>query len=128
MAPSRDIFDAMVDKLKDIVVATAGETATVDTSQDQSQVIDDDKNSHGSLLDFPHGQSNSDIALHLVLFPVKLLMHFTVPDVRCLDLHGMPTATLGNAFVAGFMCLVWLIISSCAMVASLEILAGKFMI
>ena len=118
----------MVDKLKEIILATAGENTSDGATKDQSQIIEDDSNSHGSLLDFPHGQSNMDVALHLILFPVKLLMHFTVPDVRCLDSHGMPTATLGNAFVASFMCLVWLIIASYAMVASLEILAGKSML
>jgi hypothetical protein len=55
-------------------------------------------------------------------------MHYTIPDVRVLDHHGLPTATLAKASMSAFMCLLWLIVGSYAMVASLEALAGEFII
>ena len=46
-----------------------------------------------------------------------------MPDVRQLDRHGQPMGTIGYAFLSVISCLVWLIIGSYAMVASLEALA-----
>lgn len=121
MAPSREIFDAVVRKLDEISGATAEQNF-----EGGSMLEDDDPDSHGSLLDFPYGGSSMEIAFHIILFPLKALMHYTIPDVRVLDSHGNPTATLGKAFMTAFMCLIWLIVGSYAMVASLEALAGEF--
>lgn len=118
MAPSREIFDAVVRKLDEISGATAEQNF-----EGGSMLEDDDPDSHGSLLDFPYGGSSMEIAFHIILFPLKALMHYTIPDVRVLDSHGNPTATLGKAFMTAFMCLIWLIVGSYAMVASLEALA-----
>jgi Ca2+/Na+ antiporter len=46
-----------------------------------------------------------------------------VPDVRQLDRNGDPTASIGVAYFATFMCLLWLIAGSYFMVACLEKLA-----
>lgn len=50
-------------------------------------------------------------------------MHWTIPDVRRLDQAGNPVSSLSTAFAASVSCLVWLIVGSYAMVASLERLA-----
>lgn len=123
MAPSPDILEAAVKMLEKIIKATEGQISESESSETGIHV--EDEESHGSLLDFPHGGSNVDIAMHVVVFPLKALMHFTIPDVRVLDNHGIPTTNLKTAFLSSFMCLVWLIVGSYAMVASLEALAGK---
>lgn len=121
MAPSKEIFEAAVKKLEIIIEKTAG-----GSSEPDDDGPEDDHESHGSLIQFPHGGSNLEIILFVILFPLKFLMHYTIPDVRVLDHQGLPTATLGKALLSALMCLVWLIIGSYAMVASLEALAGRF--
>lgn len=51
-------------------------------------------------------------------------MQYTIKDVRVMDQEGDPTASISSAFAAVVMCLVWLVIGSYAMVASLESLAA----
>ena len=76
------------------------------------------------LIEFPIDGSNLEVVFWVLLFPLRLLMHFTLPDVRSLDEKGEPTASVGKAFLATLMCLVWLIFGSYSMVASLEALAA----
>ena len=83
----------------------------------------DDSDPHVELTEFPTDGSSFEIISFLLLFPLRFLMHWTITDVRSLDLDGNPTATRGKAFLASLGCLVWLIIGSYAMVASLENLA-----
>jgi len=124
MVPSKEIFDAVVRKCERIVELLEDEAqkhgkAVAEVDPDD----EDDPESHGSLIEFPTGGSNFEVICHIVLFPIKLLMHCTVPDVRSLDERGIPTAGLGLSFFAAFSCLCWLIVGSYAMVASLEKLA-----
>lgn len=79
---------------------------------------------HEDLIEFPVEGSNLEIFFWFILFPIRFLMHFTMPDVRSLDEDGQPTATIGKAYFSTCMCLIWLIIGSYAMVASLEALAA----
>jgi Ca2+/Na+ antiporter len=79
---------------------------------------------HQELIEFPSEGSNLEVFFWFCLFPLRFLMHYTLPDVRSLDEQGEPTATIGKAFFSTFMCLVWLVIGSYAMVASLEALAA----
>jgi hypothetical protein len=76
------------------------------------------------LIQFPTDGSNIEVVFWILLFPLRLLMHFTLPDVRSLDERGEPTATIAKAFFATVMCLVWLVFGSYTMVASLEALAS----
>ena len=126
MAPDPDVFAAVVKKLDTIIDAIATERGCdSDSSCDQAQALSE--NCHCSLIEFPQGSSIVFVALHILLFPVKALLQYTVPDVRVLDGQGMEKATLRKAFAAVIMCLVWLAIASYATVASLGILAGKCM-
>lgn len=77
---------------------------------------------HGSLIEFQADRSIFEASMFFLLFPLRLLMHLTVPDVRVLDVNGEPTATIGRAYLSTLLCLVWLIIGSYTMVASLEAL------
>lgn len=78
---------------------------------------------HEELIDFPADGTNTAIIFWLLLYPLRFLMHYTLPDVRHLDSHGEMKDGVGRAYMATFMCLVWLVIGSYAMVASLEALA-----
>eukprot|EP00977_Amphora_coffeiformis_P006802 scaffold1488_cov141-Amphora_coffeaeformis.AAC.11 len=80
--------------------------------------------SEESMIAFPADGSSLAMIMFVLLFPLRWLMHMTVPDVRTVDHHGVPKATLGNAWIAIGMCLVWLVVGSYAMVASLESLAA----
>ena len=66
--------------------------------------------------------SNFETIFFFLLFPLRFLMHFTIPDVRMLNEKGEPTATIGKAYLSTLSCLLWLIVGSYAMVASLEAL------
>jgi len=146
MAPDKAILDAVVKKCEDIMEArqkqqpqqqrrqqlpsiedpSSTRSILGSTEEDVDSMMDDedDYESHGSLLAFPIGGSSIAIVLHFLLFPIKFIMHYTIPDVRQLDSHGLPVANCtSRAFVAAVMCLVWLIVGSYAMVASLEALA-----
>lgn len=83
----------------------------------------DDSDPHVDLTEFPGDGSTLEILLYLFLFPLRFLMQWTIGDVRTLDEAGNPTATRGKAYLAILMCLLWLIVGSYAMVASLENLA-----
>lgn len=126
MAPDPDVFAAVVKGLNQIIDAIAIERGNdCDSSCEDAQALSE--NSHGSLIDFPQGKPIVRVAFHILLFPTKALLHYTVPDVRVLDGQGMPKPTLRKAFAGVVMSLVWLAIASCATVASLDCLAGECM-
>mmetsp|Transcript_15268 Transcript_15268/g.30845 ORF Transcript_15268/g.30845 Transcript_15268/m.30845 type:complete len:544 (-) Transcript_15268:484-2115(-) len=128
MAPSRLIYNEVVKKCEELI-ATWSKQDHTSTSTDVMELstpgidIDGYADDEASLIAFPSGGTWCEILIYLVLLPLKLLMHFTVPDVRHLKTNGEPTASLSTAFVAVISCLLWLIVGSYAMVASLEDLA-----
>jgi Ca2+/Na+ antiporter len=122
LAPSKEIFDAVASKCISIIDVWEAEqkgVAPADIVPDDQIDFDDE----ATLIAFPVGGSPLEILFHVLLFPIKLLMHLTIPDVRHLDAEGSPKGGLGTAALAITMCLVWLIVGSYAMVASLEDLA-----
>lgn len=124
MAPSREIFDRVVDMFEEYMKVSA----TVQDNAPEDELVNDDgtqkdADEHMDLIEFPSEGGNVEIFFFLFLFPLRFLMHYTLPDVRHLDAHGDPTRSVGHAFFSTFMCLVWLIVGSYAMVASLEGLA-----
>lgn len=99
----------------------------VEDDDDDDEFVDidfDGADCYETLIEFPVDGSNLEVIFWVLLFPLRLLMHFTLPDVRWLDENGESTATIGKAFFSTFMCLVWLVAGSYAMVASLEALAA----
>jgi Ca2+/Na+ antiporter len=124
MATSKDLFVAVVKKCEAIMEIREAEDTKVlpiDARPDDEGFMDADPQE--SLIEFPWAGSLTEIVFHVLLFPIKALMYYTIPDVRHLDSEGNPKSGLGTAFLAILMCLVWLIVGSYAMVASLEALA-----
>mmetsp|Transcript_33314 Transcript_33314/g.76903 ORF Transcript_33314/g.76903 Transcript_33314/m.76903 type:complete len:399 (-) Transcript_33314:63-1259(-) len=131
LAPTRRILDAVVarcEKLIDFysnlrdqdVVAEAQQRPSL-PPQKQLEVMEDVP----SLVAFPWGTSCLEIVTHCVMFPVKVLVHFTIPDVRtpggpCRSTvrHGRPSTYL--AMTSSLLCVVWMIVFCYTMCASLE--------
>lgn len=119
MAPSKTIFEKSVKQLEIYMQAHSHEED--DDDDDFGDYGDADH--HVDLIEFPSDGSKLEMFFWIVLSPLRFLMHFTMPDVRQLNEAGNPKASIRVAYLATFMCLVWLIVGSYAMVASLENLA-----
>lgn len=117
MAPSTKVLDAVVAKCKELVsYRESHEVADPYTEETEAEM-------EARLIDFPYGASNVGVFVHCVLFPIKMLMHYTIPDVRC-----DKEPSIRNAYLGVVLCLVWLIVASYFMVASLEQLASLMQI
>jgi len=123
MAPSKAIFDQVVAKFELYMESDAGESERSNAASSQPEEDFENADPHVGLIEFPEDASNLEILLWVLLFPLRFLMHVTVPDVRVLDHHGNPTNSIGTAALAVGMCLLWLVVGSYAMVASLEKIA-----
>lgn len=121
MAPSAKILEQTVSKIEEIIKfqnsAEAKKTEPEFLDVAASAHTDETAHQEESLIAWPEGASYLGIVAHIILFPFKLAMHLTVPDTR----H--PGSLLSMGFMAVVSCLVWLVIGSYAMVASLEHLA-----
>lgn len=102
--------------------ATSEEIRAVQSLNDLNDLDFEGAEGYESLIEYEMDSSNLETVFFFLLFPFRLLMHFTIPDVRTLDEHGNPTATIGKAYLSTISCLLWLIVGSYAMVASLETL------
>ena len=102
--------------------ASAKEIQEVRAEDEDDDESFDGAHGHESLIEYQLGSSSFETICFILMYPLRLLMHLTVPDVRMLDENGEPTATIGNAYISTFSCLIWLIVGSYAMVASLEAL------
>lgn len=128
MAPSKAIFDYAVKALEtfmEIHFSTRDQASITDsTTTDEDEIEEfEDAEEDVDLIEFPSEGTNLEIIFWIILYPLRFLMHYTVPDVRQSNRLGESTSTIGQAYLATVMCLVWLIIGSYAMVASLEALA-----
>jgi len=130
MASSREIFDVVVKKCEDLT--NTWETSSADAMDEGNlgpkvEMLengeDGDADSEPSLIEFPAGEPWYIIIMFLFTFPLRFLMQYTIPDVRHLSPSGDPKSSLMMALCVVVSCLVWLIIGSYAMVASLEALA-----
>jgi len=71
------------------------------------------------LTQFPAGESRLRQFFFMLLFPIMFLMQMTVPDPRTMpNLAKGPRLSVAALSIA--LCIVWLIVGSYAMVASLE--------
>ena len=127
MAPSIEILEAFVIQAEKIL---SNRLQGRPRSETNLQLDDfDSGDEFESLIEFPTSGTVVGLFLFVLLYPIRFLMHWTVPDVRVLDINGNPVSSntglgvRGNAFLAVGMCLLWLIVGSYAMVASLEALA-----
>jgi Ca2+/Na+ antiporter len=117
MAPSPDVLRRVVESLNQ------QPRNSEDIEDDHSVSIaeaDNMKEQRGpSLVSFPFGASPAYQLLHIFLFPLKALMHWTVPDPRFVSADQLEPK-LRRAVMGIIMCIVWLIVGSFAMVTSLE--------
>ena len=129
MAPSATILQAVVVQLEKMIEENKTERDEGDDLHDEDAEDFISGDEFNSLVEFPAAESSMEIIFFLILFPFRFLMHWTIPDVRLLDINGDPKADIlrlgvqGNAFLSIAMCLAWLVVGSYAMVASLEALA-----
>ena len=128
LCPSLDIFEQVLSKMGKMIESALEAKENAEdarsaemTPEDSGREFDEHME---SLIQFPADGSNVEIVFFFLLFPFRFLMHYTVPDVRTMDENGIPNGTLCTAWIAILMCLVWLIVGSYAMVASLEALAA----
>ena len=136
MAPSKAIFDAVIQGLEEYMNKTQqlrfqGMTELDDGSKQTNRAAmttknkrDVDADPHVELIELPRNASIFELALWVSVFPLRLIMHYTLPDVRHLDHHGQPHISIASAYLSTFACLVWLIVGSYVMVTSLESLAA----
>jgi len=127
MASSKKILLAVVKKMEGIVAECESKGLSTEIVPGEDNLTIEEHDGHAeSLIEFPDLKDDGYIAMFffLFLYPMRIMFHFTIPDVRVIDSKGNPTATLTMAFVAVVMCLLWLIIGSYAMVSSLEHLAA----
>lgn len=139
MAPSRSIFGEVVQRMTTFIESNNERGATT-TTMAAAALADELSSSpttatgqtkkkgekvHDDLIAFPaHGASTAEIIVSWAfLYPLRFLMHHTLPDVRRLDRHGDPTIGSRYAYLSATSCLVWLIAGSYVMVRSLETLA-----
>lgn len=125
LAPSRQIFDMVLKRCEEILQY---ETKLIDSglSTNTSQFsLESESFREPALIDYPEDRSILSTIIFYSTYPFAFLMHFTIPDVREMSESGDPTISLFRAYTSTIMCLIWLIIGSYAMVASLESLAGK---
>jgi hypothetical protein len=108
-----------------ITTATSEEIRAAQIGNEYEDEEFEGAHGHESLIEFQTDNSNFETVMFCLLFPLRLLMHLTIPDVRMLDENGIPTATIGKAYLSTLSCLLWLIVGSYAMVASLETLGEQ---
>ncbi|CAJ1945270.1 unnamed protein product [Cylindrotheca closterium] len=82
----------------------------------------EDHQDHTSLIAFPTNSPGLQIFLYFFLLPLRYAMHLTIPDVNGPQRDGALDKNY-RAYLATFQCLLWLVMGSYAMVASLESLA-----
>ncbi|VEU36273.1 unnamed protein product [Pseudo-nitzschia multistriata] len=130
MAPSKPIFDKIIEKMELFMQRNSTTNAEDLIKDNSSDEIEDDEfegaSGHESLIELSVDSTNLETVFFFLLFPLRLLIQVTIPDVRMLDEEGEVAATVGRAYLSTFSCLVWLIFGSYTMVASLEAL-GELM-
>lgn len=130
MAPNKAIFDAAIKGLEEYMTATAGLRLRGMTELDDDDDAfakkkrDVDADPHIELIELPRNASPVELALWVSVYPLRVLMHYTLPDVRHLDSHGQLQASITYAYLSTISCLAWLIAGSYVMVTSLESLAA----
>ena len=127
IAPTQAIFDTVLEACDKYVTATSKlrDMGIKQLDDDRGELSKRDKNAdpHVELIEFPKNASGLEIALWGILFPLRLIMHYSLPDVRRLDHNGLPTTSIWVAYMSTITSLIWLLAGSYTMVVSLESLA-----
>jgi len=78
-----------------------------------------------SLIAWPHNGSLISATMHIMLFPFKLLIHLTIPDVRSVPM-SKAGPSIKVAALSVLMSIFWLVPWTYVMVISLEILGHQW--
>jgi len=109
------------------LLASEDECAHLLTHEEKSpsflehDVIEAELEALPSFIDYPHGASPVGLLVHYTLYPIKLPMHYTIPDMRFAG--NDKTMHSDSLFLAVFSILssiVWLVVATFIMVMSLE--------
>eukprot|EP00980_Cylindrotheca_fusiformis_P017561 scaffold5508_cov104-Cylindrotheca_fusiformis.AAC.5 len=127
VAPSKEVFDQVLEQEELTKLHHHLKLPSKDiTIVEHPVVLSSTPAEHGgkSLIAFPAGASPIGVFVWTSLLPLRYLMHYTVPDVNNNTGRGAHNrSSVRVAFFATFMCLLWLVAGSYAMVSSLEGLA-----
>lgn len=110
MAPSKEIFDKVVTYLDLYMTTPLNQSVLEEIKEIEEDPNFEDSDNHEDLTEFPSDGSNTEIIFFILLFPLRFLMQYSLPDVRKLDSRGNPMNRITHAFGATTMCLIWLII------------------
>lgn len=114
LAPSEQILSAVVSKFDNMLQQPSIRNTNEHLSQEVSEEYE-------SLIAMPENCSIASKILHVILFPLKALIHCTIPDVR----NGGDAYLSFKATLSIILCICFLVISSYAMVTSLESIAHE---
>ena len=120
MAPTEEILDATKRRFEEILRCSS----TLEEYGESGEEVFDETEVHSSLIAYPRGGSKAIRFFHVLLFPLKALIHFGIPDVRG---HTSNTV-VGKAFLSIFLSIGFLIIGSFVMVTTLEGIAHRLYI
>lgn len=125
LAPSKEILNSCIAKMERIMERRAAlpPLPTEATDPERDLMSEFSVGAEESLVEYPTGSTTLAKVVFVALFPFRILIHWTVPDVRVSDSHNIPMGKLSTAFLAVVSCLCWLIVGSYTMVLSLEALA-----
>jgi Ca2+/Na+ antiporter len=122
MAPSQSVLRAVLDVCQHMK-HHYGDTPAGGVESDTVKSVDSTSSEvevPPSLIKYPAGESRLRQFFHMLLFPILLLMQITVPDPRITSNEKGPRLSIAMLSIS--LCIVWLIVGSYAMVASLEML------
>jgi Ca2+/Na+ antiporter len=122
MLPSKETVAAVIDKMEKVVesnerIANMPGLEVVDATSDK---FGGDSDEHVSFVAFPEYGSALIFLFIVLVYPCRVLIHWTIPDGRCLDDHGKHVGTLSKAFFTIGVCFLWFIGGSYAVVSLLE--------
>jgi len=108
LAPNKEVFDAVVARAPSFVDADGAVVALRRTPTNTTHHADDEE---PSLIAWPGKHAGAGaVAAHVVLFPIKFLLHHTIVDVRTYAKSGGSEAAAACA-----ACVGWLVVLSLAM-------------
>jgi len=107
LAPTRAHLDAAMPCFEESL-----DRNTVETDKEHDFLSEP----HESLISFPKGMSIIQLFFSTITFPLKAVIHFTIPDVR----NKSSLSPTVRASVAIIACILALVVGSYAMVESLE--------
>jgi Ca2+/Na+ antiporter len=115
MAPTKAILERVSDRLGRLPVHSCEDDASQNIREANSLKVE----TGPSIISYPFGSSPLNQLIHIFLYPLKLLIHVTVPDPRQVTANRLGPR-LRRAVIGVIMCVVWLIIASYAMCTALE--------